>query len=190
MISEPGWGKTAGILFKIREDLFRPTHRFVLIHCSLFVLQFQDGSDTSERNSEDKQLSCFLVVYILQYRCSSPLQTLNDRYGLLLTFGFHIFTLYVWLFLIKYKLMIKVLSDLDKRLHVHLAKTHISLQIRAVWPKSSQGTKWAAKVLRRLQGDSEDSHHPTRMHMLMRMLIWVFTGRTCYLCPGLMLTSM
>ena len=43
-----------------------------------------------------------------------------------------------------------------KRLHVRLAKTQVSLCIRAVWSESLQGNLWVATDPKRHQEDSED----------------------------------
>ena len=49
------------------------------------------------------------------------------------------------------------------RVHVHPAKTLISLRIRTVRSASLQGTLWAAKNPKHLHEDSEDSDQPAQL---------------------------
>ena len=62
----------------------------------------------------------------------------------------------------------------NKKMSVRPAKTQISPGICPVWSESSLCVQWAAKDLRFLHADGEDSDQTGRMHRL----IWVFAGRT------------
>ena len=59
-------------------------------------------------------------------------------------------------------------------LHVHPAKTQMSLGFHPVWSQSSLCARWIAKERRFLRADSEDSDQTGQMPRL----IWVFTGHT------------
>ena len=60
------------------------------------------------------------------------------------------------------------------KLDVCSEKTQICLRIRTIWSEYSKSVLWVAKYPKSLQVDSEDSDQPAHL----RMLIWVFTGRT------------
>ena len=68
--------------------------------------------------------------------------------------------------------------DKTNKMTVCPAKTQIGLGIRPVWPESSLCAQWVANDPHILHADSEDSDQPGRM----ARLIWVFAGRSHFVC--------